>query len=390
MKIGIAGPVDLARFQSRFPSRDLPATYATQITALLAEELLDIGHEVSIFALGSDVPAPVQYRSGKLTINIGRFRQQHRARDFFRQERRDLVDLMRRDPCDVLHAHWTYEFAVASLAVDPFSLITVRDWPLTILRLMPDPYRFVRTVLAARVFQKGRFFTANSPYLQKKIQTWCRKPAEVVPNGIGRTSFSQPRRDRGAGGTRVISINNGFFGRKNLPVLLQAFKAIRSQTADCRLLLVGSECEEGSEGYRWAERNGLLTGVSFLGRQPYSRVEELLAEADLLIHPSLEESFGMTLVEAMAKGVPVIGGRRSGAVPWVLDQGDAGVLVDVKNPQEIAAAATGILRSPARREELGKKGFAFAKNNFAMPAVAGRFCELYETIRERKRAAAYS
>ena len=71
----------------------------------------------------------------------------------------------------------------------------------------------------------------------------------------------------------------------------------------------------------------------------------------------MEESFGNTLVEAMMLGTPVIGGRDSGAVPWVLDSGRAGELVNVRSEVEVVQALVrhlhpGPIAPPARAREL--------------------------------------
>jgi len=64
----------------------------------------------------------------------------------------------------------------------------------------------------------------------------------------------------------------------------------------------------------------------------------ILDEASALVHPSLEESFGNTLLEGMSRRLPVIGGEKSGAVPYVLGHGQYGILCDVEKPTELAKA----------------------------------------------------
>jgi hypothetical protein len=74
-----------------------------------------------------------------------------RAWDLFAQERAGLERAMREDPCDVVHAHWTYEFALAALASGQPTLVTARDWAPTILlmqrRLRLLPYRLACLLL---------------------------------------------------------------------------------------------------------------------------------------------------------------------------------------------------------------------------------------------------
>jgi YD repeat-containing protein len=61
-----------------------------------------------------------------------------------------------------------------------------------------------------------------------------------------------------------------------------------------------------------------------------------LDTTDILVHPSREESFGMTIAEAQLAGVVVIGGAHSGAVPWTLDYNRAGRLVDVRSTKDLS------------------------------------------------------
>lgn len=81
-----------------------------------------------------------------------------------------------------------------------------------------------------------------------------------------------------------------------------------------------------------------MKSVVFYGRLPYNEVLNLMDEMSCLIHPSLEETFGNILLEAMARCVPCIGGEQSGAVPQVLGNGEYGVLCNVHEPQSIYEA----------------------------------------------------
>ena len=103
--------------------------------------------------------------------------------------------------------------------------------------------------------------------------------------------------------------------------------------------------------------DGVADGIDFVGHVGRPALASLVASAWCLVHPSLEESFGNTLVEGMLLGTPVIGGRASGAVPWVLDHGRAGTLVDVMSEAEVGEAlirhlSTGPVAPPARVREL--------------------------------------
>lgn len=82
----------------------------------------------------------------------------------------------------------------------------------------------------------------------------------------------------------------------------------------------------------------------------------------------------MVVLEAMASGVAVLGGERSGAVPWLLS-GGAGVLVDVRRPKEIADGLNALLGSRSLAEKTATLGLARARDHFSVDAVASAYRE---------------
>lgn len=101
--------------------------------------------------------------------------------------------------------------------------------------------------------------------------------------------------------------------------------------------------------------------------------------ADIFVAPTLEESFGMTVLESMARGLPIVAGRSSGAVPWLLDFGTAGELVDVRRSDEIASAIVRMARAPERRLLLGGEALRRARH-FAWPNLTHRYEAQYRRI----------
>jgi glycosyltransferase involved in cell wall biosynthesis len=120
--------------------------------------------------------------------------------------------------------------------------------------------------------------------------------------------------------------------------------------------------------------------MHFLGQQDYQSTMRILQSSSLMIHPSLEESFGNVLVEAMVLKVPVIAGRNSGAVPWVLGFGSAGILVDVTDKEDIARAALDILQDTHRSKELTDVAFKHAYENFHPNEIALKHLDVYRAV----------
>ena len=98
--------------------------------------------------------------------------------------------------------------------------------------------------------------------------------------------------------------------------------------------------------------------VIFTGEIPHENVPPLYQRASLFVLPSYLETFGMPLIEAMASDVPVIAANAS-AIPEVV--GDAGLLFDPDDPDELRAKMEAVLSDPQLREELINRGLKRAK-----------------------------
>ncbi len=129
--------------------------------------------------------------------------------------------------------------------------------------------------------------------------------------------------------------------RKNLGVLLAAYERYRARVADpLELVLAGSV-------------QARAPGVRVVRRPDRAQLAELYAVAVALVHPSLYEGFGLTPLEAMRLGAPVIAARAPGIVETC---GDAARYADPHDPDAFAAAMTEVSREPAVREELQRRG----------------------------------
>lgn len=381
MKIGIAGPASLRLLAERLEDASaLPAGYEFPHTAFLAKELLDRGHHVDLFTLDSTIKAPRTYRGENLSIHIGRYRERHRARDFFAQERADLVAAMHDAECDVIHAHWTYEFAIAALASERPCLITAHDWAPAVFRTMPGAYRLSRLMMNQWTMWRCQHMTVVSPYIQRKVRRATGENHPLIPNGLPDSSFADVRRELNQNSPVLISVNNGFGRRKNVQRLLEAFSQIRLRRPRARLRLVGVDYQPGGPAARWASHFQLGNGVEFLGRRGHDEVLALMQESDILVHPSLEESFGITLIEAMSQRTPVIGGERSGAVPWVLAGGKAGALVNVTDSAEIADKVLQVLNDGRAWSIMSECAYVHAFMHFRMSSVAAKYVQQYERV----------
>lgn len=163
--------------------------------------------------------------------------------------------------------------------------------------------------------------------------------------------------------------------RKNLVRLIEAFYQLQQDTKiDCQLVLAGAKFWKSEETFKKVHELGLESRVIFTG---YISEEDLIAlmnGASVFTFVSLYEGFGLPPLEAMACGTPVIASNTS-SLPEVV--GDAGILVDPYNIDEIAQAIHDVLNSEALRAQMRRKGFERAKN-FSWEKTARETLEAYE------------
>jgi len=128
-----------------------------------------------------------------------------------------------------------------------------------------------------------------------------------------------------------------------------------------------------------------VRNVHFRGRLPQSELHgELASSATLFLHPALEESHPMAVIEAMALGVPVIGGEQSGGIPFTLNQGRAGVLTDVTDPRRLAQALGDLLANSERCHYLSRAGWEYAWQHFREDEMIDRYLKTYGDVVSRK------
>jgi len=209
------------------------------------------------------------------------------------------------------------------------------------------------------------------------------EPERIAICAAGAPAWA-PRTDAPRGGYVL------FFGtlepRKNIGGLLDAYERLiarRGGSGSARLpdLVIAGRATDAAAP--WLDRIGrapLAGRVRYAGYVDPSRRRDLYVGARMLVQPSFEEGFGMTVLEAMSLGVPVVAARR-GSLPEVV--GDAGPLVDPESPDDIAAAIDRLAADDAFADACGARGRVRAAA-FTWTATAQRVYETYQRAMERR------
>lgn len=180
---------------------------------------------------------------------------------------------------------------------------------------------------------------------------------EVVPNGVDISPFcceTEPidRSKFGFTGSEILLVYTGRLGpEKNLPFLLRAFAGIAKSYEDVGLLIIGNGPEYDNLVDR-VQHMGIADRVAFTGLVPYDELPKYLAAADAFVTASVTEVHPLSVIEAQAAGLPVLGIKSPGVSDTVKD-GETGILVQ---EEDLALFTAKMVRLVTDREGLARMG----------------------------------
>jgi len=221
-----------------------------------------------------------------------------------------------------------------------------------------------------------------SPSVRRLLQKYgVTTRIEVNPTGIYPEEFHQPdptfRETFGIPkGRRVLLFVGRLSDEKNIKMLLAAFRIVHHENTKVHLLFVGPGPQR-KEYEELCGRLGIAGYVTFAGSQPKDKTNAIFPAVDLFVFPSLTDTQGIVIMEAMAAGTPIVAVDALGPGD-IIEDGKTGLLTD-DNPSEFALAILKLLGDPLLRKTLG----ANAKKDvlrYSAAVTARRQLELYRSI----------
>ena len=214
---------------------------------------------------------------------------------------------------------------------------------------------------------------------------WVKGPYAIIPNGIDLEHYNPgvPPFPEFLDGKLNILFVGRLEGRKGLMYLLKAFRRIKAEVPDTRLIVVGPGTVLRKRFERWVSRNR-VPDVVFTGFASYDDLPRYYRTADIYCSPATgRESFGIVLLEAMAMKKPVVASNIEGYAS-VITGGVDGILVPPKDDRSLAAVLVSLLKDEQKRRELGEQGRLTAVK-YRWPDVARNVFDFYlKTIAEQK------
>ena len=389
MKIGICAPISINSLSSHLEitnKNSLSYGLGGDSINKLIIALIKKGVKVSVFTLDKNINKPIILKGKNLDVSIFPLRGKIRLLDFYRKELFSLSNAINSSDIQLIHSHWSYEYAMAGLKSNKKTIVSVRDNAFKVLFNsggLNFVYRFYRLLISYYVILRSKNLVSNSSYIQSFLKSFYFKESELIYNPSDvKIKLDYENYPKLKEVYKFISVNNGFSSLKNVIPLLRAFEVLKKEKKNLTLKLIGYQYEKDGKCYNWCKRNNVnINGITFVGKLDYNNLIREYKEHHVLVHPSKEESFGNTLIESMAFGLVCIGGIKSGAVPEILKKGKCGILVDVYSYESIREGMSKIIHNYELYLQLRKAGIVRSKE-FQSNIIAEKHIKLYNKINE--------
>ena len=277
------------------------------------------------------------------------------------------------------------------LPVDGHAVVTAHD-----LHAIADPALVARREklrlqpqLEARALRTADHLIAISRYTRDQVVDRLgrrRADISVVPHGVDHQRFhprppheTRPVLEARGLPPRYLLYVGSLYSRK-LGRLLEGYGILRTQLADAPPLVIVGGRESTVSGERPLDQRleamGLQDNVIRLGVVPDEELPVILAAATVFVYVSLYEGFGMSVLEAMASGLPVVASNRT-ALPELVDE--AAVTVDPRDPSAISSALRRLLSGREEAERLGSNAAKLAAS-FSWERTVYETTRVYERL----------
>ena len=253
-------------------------------------------------------------------------------------------------------------------------------------RLLRPLFRLYRQI-DRRMVRAAHLVLSNSPYGSRRIKDAYGRRAVVIEHGVDFTkpskeAVSELRSKLGLEGRKVVVTVNHLHPRKRIGLFLSSVSEASARVDDITGLVVGGGPERGSLE-SLARDLGLEIGrdVIFTGVVGENDLPAYYSLGDVYVHTAREESFGLSVIEALKLGLPVVSVNEGGPMSTV-QEGISGLLVE-PTPGAIGNALTLLLNDAERAKEMGAVGAAFVDKHFQWERGAATLLKVIGAVKAR-------
>lgn len=219
-----------------------------------------------------------------------------------------------------------------------------------------------------------------NPYVVSELRTQLKGRVWHIENPISREFFAIERTSF----TPLILYAGRISQRKNVLGLMHAFRKVHEQIPSSRLHIAGSGDEMTLRSCAtYLKESGLGAAVKLLGNIDTKTLRNELSKAACVALVSHQETAPMIVAEAMAAGVPVVASNQNG-IPYMIDEGITGFLVDHQDPSQVASRLIELLRNAPNNQVIGRRCREIAFKRFHPDQIARQTLDVYRHILDRE------
>ena len=293
-----------------------------------------------------------------------------------------LVDVIKSNKIDLLHVHYAIPHAYAAymakkmlfdIGIEIPIVTTLHGTDITLVGSHP----FYRPAVTFSINHSDRVTAVSKSLKDDTLNLFdIKKKIDVIPNFIdveAITSKEKPckRTLLAEKEEKILTHVSNFRPLKRIIDVIDIFKGINSKI-NSKLMMVG-EGPEKRKALRYVSDNKLKDKVLFLGNS--NEIDKILCYSDLFLLPSEKESFGLSALEAMAHGVPIISSN-AGGIPEVNLNGKTGFISDIGDTDSMISNAISLLSDP-QKHKLFKKQAQLQAKKFDLESVVNSYERIY-------------
>jgi glycosyltransferase involved in cell wall biosynthesis len=357
------------------------------VTYELARQLSQMGHKVAVITLSTDNKRPVESISG-MRVYEAKSHESTRLLGvqsaFSSATGRLIRNVCRREAADILHANNLYYFTTIAATANKKSL----KLPLvTTLHIGTTSLLDGGVRVLTKLYEKsvGRWILSRSDHIiavSNAVKSYARalnvadSKISVIPNGIDiHENRPNPTRRKEDARVRVAFVGR-LISNKGPQYLVEAAPTVLRDFPAVEFLIVGEGPMLDALRSR-ARALGVSDSIRFLRAVP--SVSAFLRECDLYVRPSLTEGMPLTVLEAMASGVPTIATCIEGTTE-ILAHGNTGFLVDPKNVDQLRFYISRLVGDSKLRMRMGKRAREIMEKHNDWVSVATQTSRVYESV----------
>jgi glycosyltransferase involved in cell wall biosynthesis len=290
--------------------------------------------------------------------------------------RRQMREYLVKIRPDVIHSHDTYGLMVKGMNIP--RVFTIHGFIYGDVKVSNTCFTSLRWRIWKYFETSGwanqQHIISISPYVRERLKGIAKGKVYDIDNPVAKSFFDIKRNER----RNTIFCAAAVIPRKNILTLVEAVSNVVSSGFDVELRLAGSLDNTGyvQKVRELISRKKLEKNVFLAGSIGSEQIKNELSKACIFALVSLEENSPMGIEEAMAAGVPVVTSDRCG-MPYMINDGESGFLVDPKNSDDIAMRLRQLLEDDKLRLSFSVKGREIALNRFHPEKVAALTRQVY-------------